>query len=309
MARGWSSPPDPRLNGGARAPGLGVVAREWGRIGSVGFGGPPAHIALLRACCVEREGGRVRGCGRGDQPAAGSRVDPAGHLLRVAPARRGRGARRRGLLHRPGLALIMALAALFLAGSPPAWVSGAGAGAGAAVTAVAVHAGMGLAGPSRARAASRRRWLAYVVAGALTAAAAGPGVVLVLLGCGFVEVGVRRGTRSRGLGSQAWGVLSAAIRRPVARSSGRPCRSPRGSRSPGRWPCSSWPRWRCSYCVAEWSRPWSAPAPPAPSSPWPDGYGTTRFERRSPSARRVARSSAAWIQASGGAGDCVPSKR
>ncbi|MGI8624017.1 MAG: hypothetical protein ACR2NB_11165, partial [Solirubrobacteraceae bacterium] len=36
-------------------------------------------------------------------------------------------------------------------------------------------------------------------------------VVLVMLGCGFVEVGVRRGTRSRGLGSQAWGVLSAAI--------------------------------------------------------------------------------------------------
>ena len=36
--------------------GLGTVLREWGRIGVTGFGGPPAHIALLRRLCVEREG-------------------------------------------------------------------------------------------------------------------------------------------------------------------------------------------------------------------------------------------------------------
>ena len=30
------------------------IAREWGRIGCLGFGGPPAHIALLRELCVER---------------------------------------------------------------------------------------------------------------------------------------------------------------------------------------------------------------------------------------------------------------
>ena len=33
---------------------LAVVAREWARIGCIGFGGPPAHIALLRELCVER---------------------------------------------------------------------------------------------------------------------------------------------------------------------------------------------------------------------------------------------------------------
>ena len=36
------------------APGLPEVLREWGRIGCVGFGGPPAHIALLRDLCVQR---------------------------------------------------------------------------------------------------------------------------------------------------------------------------------------------------------------------------------------------------------------
>lgn len=37
-----------------RDPGLDEIAREWGRIGCIGFGGPPAHIALLRELCVER---------------------------------------------------------------------------------------------------------------------------------------------------------------------------------------------------------------------------------------------------------------
>ncbi|MGZ8695680.1 MAG: chromate transporter, partial [Gaiellaceae bacterium] len=35
-------------------PGLGLVLREWGRIGCIGFGGPPTHIALLRDLCVRR---------------------------------------------------------------------------------------------------------------------------------------------------------------------------------------------------------------------------------------------------------------
>ncbi|MDQ3631172.1 MAG: chromate transporter, partial [Actinomycetota bacterium] len=35
---------------------LRTVAREWGRIGLIGFGGPPAHVVLLRELCVERRG-------------------------------------------------------------------------------------------------------------------------------------------------------------------------------------------------------------------------------------------------------------
>jgi hypothetical protein len=34
--------------------GLGTIAREWGRIGCIGFGGPPTHITLLRQLCVDR---------------------------------------------------------------------------------------------------------------------------------------------------------------------------------------------------------------------------------------------------------------
>jgi chromate transporter len=33
---------------------LGTITREWSRIGLTGFGGPPAHIALLRELCVDK---------------------------------------------------------------------------------------------------------------------------------------------------------------------------------------------------------------------------------------------------------------
>ncbi len=93
----------------------------------------------------------------------------------------------------PGLVLILLLAALFL-GSPPTWVLGAGAGAGAAVAPVAVRAGISLLGPAWQRVAGTARWrlLAYALAGAVSAATLGPWLVLVLLGCGLVEMVWRR---------------------------------------------------------------------------------------------------------------------
>ena len=48
-----ATPPGPPAR--ATAP-LADVAREWTWIGLTGFGGPPAHIALLRRLCVERRG-------------------------------------------------------------------------------------------------------------------------------------------------------------------------------------------------------------------------------------------------------------
>jgi chromate transporter len=94
----------------------------------------------------------------------------------------------------PGLIVILALAAVFLAAHPPRWVMGAAAGAGAAVPAVAAHAAAGLVPGSWRRAgaslASRARWACYLIAGVIAAALIGPWLVLVLAGCGLIETAV-----------------------------------------------------------------------------------------------------------------------
>jgi chromate transporter len=177
-------------------PGLPVVLREWGRIGCLGFGGPPTHIAMLRELCVQRRGWLNAREFEDAVAACNLLPGPASTQLAIFCAWRLRGAL--GALAggaafiAPGLVLIVALAALFL-GSPPDWVRGAGAGAGAAVAAVALHAGWGLVPASRERARSWR-WFAYVIAGFAAAATVGPWLVLVLLACGAAELGLRAAT-------------------------------------------------------------------------------------------------------------------
>lgn len=111
----------------------------------------------------------------------------------------------------PAIVLILLLSLLFLAQAPPTWVRGAGAGAGAAVAAVAVHAGGSLLRPSlervRADGGRRARWAIYLAAGVAAAALLGPYLVLVLLGCGALELGLRR---RPGLQLHAWPLLAAA---------------------------------------------------------------------------------------------------
>ena len=178
-------------------PTLGAVARAWGRIGVVGFGGPPAHIALLRELVVERRRWLSAGEFEDGLAAANLLPGPASTQLAIYTAWRTRGvagALVGGLSFIvPGLVLIVALAALFL-GSPPDWVRGAGAGAGAAVAAVAVHAGLMLLRPAWERAARnvRRRFVAYALLGGAAAATLGPWLVAVLLACGVLEIGWRR---------------------------------------------------------------------------------------------------------------------
>ena len=172
---------------------LSTIAREWGRIGCVGFGGPPAHIALLRELCVDRR----RWIAERDFEDAIAAVNllpgPASTQLSVYCAQRvgGRvGALVGGLCFiLPGLVLILGLSAAFLAEDPPAWLRGAGAGAGAAVAAVAVKAGVDLIRPSWARAAGRRGLvIAYMLLGGIAAATVGPWLVLVLLACGAASL-------------------------------------------------------------------------------------------------------------------------
>ena len=180
---------------------LGTVAREWGRIGCIGFGGPPVHIALLRQLCVERRQWLDAQEFEDAIAACNLLPGPASTELAIFCAWRVRG--REGALAGglafilPGLACILALSALFLTGTPPLWVKGAGAGAGAAVAAVAVQAGWTLLGPSWTRAgtagrARRFRWAAYLLAGGAAAATIGPWLVLVLLGCGAAELAAAR---------------------------------------------------------------------------------------------------------------------
>jgi chromate transporter len=176
----------------------GTVLREWGRLGCIGFGGPPTHIALLRQLCVARHGWLSDREFEDAIAACNLLPGPASTQLAIFCAWRVRGAL--GALLGglgfvvPGLVAMLALAAIFLAGSPPDWIRGAGAGGGAAVAAVAVHAGASLVPGSygRVSGAARVRWAVYLGFGALAAATIGPWLVLLLAACGAVEVGLRR---------------------------------------------------------------------------------------------------------------------
>jgi chromate transporter len=192
---------------------LAEIAREWGRIGCVGFGGPPAHISLFRELCVTQRGWVSDEQFERAIAATNLLPGPASTQLAIYCAWRLRGTK--GALVGglgfilPGLVLLLALSALFLANSPPAWIRGAGMGAGAAVAPVAVGAGLGVALPIWRRTSDARvRVLAYALAGALAAATAGAWLVLVLLACGAVEL-ARRGLTREAANLHGWPLLAA----------------------------------------------------------------------------------------------------
>src|SRR5579863_7717639 len=153
---------------------LGTVLREWGRIGVTGFGGPPAHIALLRRLCVDKRGWLDAAEFEDAIAACNLLPGPASTELAIFCAWRVRG--RAGALAGgaafivPGLIVILALAVLFVSESPPLWVLGAGAGGGAAVPAVAVQAGWSLLRPSWRNKRDAVRWAIYFAAGLAAAA-------------------------------------------------------------------------------------------------------------------------------------------
>lgn len=187
---------------------LRTVLREWGRIGSVGFGGPPAHVALLRELVVVRR--RWLGAREFEDAFAACNLlpGPASTQLAIYCAHRvagARGALAGGLAFiLPGLVAVLAIAAVALADEPPEWVRGVGAGAAAAVVAVIVQAGIALGRASLegrrpdpgaspdAGGSSLLRAVAYMLAGALAAILAGVAVVAVLLAAGLAELAWRR---------------------------------------------------------------------------------------------------------------------
>jgi chromate transporter len=190
-------------------PSLAEIAQEWGRIGCIGFGGPPAHIALFRELCVTRREWLTEEQFERAIAATNLLPGPASTQLAIYCAWRLRGptgALIGGLgFILPGLVMVLALSVLFLAGSPPTWIRGAGMGAGSAVAPVAVSTGLGVGLPIWRRATHGHRVpiLAYVLAGALAAATTGPWLVLVLLACGAVEL-TRHGLLRGGVGLHTW---------------------------------------------------------------------------------------------------------
>ena len=196
--------------------GLREVLVLWGRIGCTGFGGPPAHISLLRELCVGRRAWLSDEEFEDAIAACNLLPGPASTQLAILCAWRVAGPL--GALVGgaafivPGLVLILLLAAVFLAASPPLWVRGAAAGAGAAVAAVAVRAGAGLLPASWRRSPAHVRWASYALLGGAVAATLGPWLVLVLLASGLIEVVWRgRERREGGLVSvHPWPLLAAA---------------------------------------------------------------------------------------------------
>jgi chromate transporter len=202
-----------------RAPGrvsLGTIAREWLRLGCIGFGGPPTHITLLRRMCVEDRGWIAPK--EFDEAIAATNLlpGPASTQLAIFCAWRLRGtigAILGGLCFIvPGLVLILGLSVVFLAHHPADWVLGAAAGAGAAVPAVALNAASSLVPNSWRRIGTERgqriRWVCYALVGGAAASTVGPYLVLVLLACGLTEIGARRAA-SPGSGLSVVSVIAA----------------------------------------------------------------------------------------------------
>ncbi|MEI6855243.1 MAG: chromate efflux transporter [Acidimicrobiaceae bacterium] len=193
------------MNNSTEKVSLSVIAKEWLRLGITGFGGPPAHIALLRKLCVEKNKW-IESTEFEDAVATTNLMPgPASTQLAIFCAwklRGVRGALLGGLCFiAPGLVIIIALAALFLAKHPMNWVLGAAGGAGAGVAVVALNAAYQLVPGSWQRFTStqRARWFVYAILGVLCTNFLPAFVVLVLLACGLFEVMLRASDQRLGL--------------------------------------------------------------------------------------------------------------
>jgi len=195
---------------------LWTIGREWSRIGVIGFGGPPAHIALLRSLCVVNRQWLPASEFEDGIAATSLLPGPASTQLAIFCAWRLRGwlgaVIGGACFILPGLVIILGLASLFLSSDAPRWVEGVAEGAGAGVPAVAVSAALALLPASWGRVKGSRgrehRWLVYLLAGGLCGAIAGQDLVFVLLACGLIEVGTQRRANRQ---EPAGGLAGAAV--------------------------------------------------------------------------------------------------
>src|SRR5262245_61083512 len=101
---------------------LSVIAREWLRIGVTGFGGPPAHITLLRRLVVQKNGWMDARAFEDANAACSLLPGPASTQLSIFCAYRvggPAGAVIGGLgFVVPAVAMVLLLSVLFLASAP-----------------------------------------------------------------------------------------------------------------------------------------------------------------------------------------------
>ena len=217
-----------RSNDVPSRPSLVTVARQWGRIGCIGFGGPPAHIALLRELCVDASTDGSSASEFEDGIAACNLLPgPASTQLAIFCAWRVAGAGGAFVggvaFIVPGLVAILGLAARVprrrhrrpgCSGQPRGperpWSRGRRQRRGRAdpcELAAVLGAALAMDRLCRGRRRGRR-------------VASAPGWWLVLLGCGFVEMGCRRFGRDHHLGLHLTPFALAAAG-PAARRSPR----------------------------------------------------------------------------------------
>ena len=175
--------------------GARTIFIEWSKLGLTGFGGPPAHIQMLRELCVQKNAWIADEEFEHATATVNLLPGPASTQLAIFSAWRVggiRGALIGGLCFIfPGLVLILALANLFLSKDLPPALSAAAAGAGSAIAAVAIYSGLVLAKPSWPRRSSSFRWMAYLGIGLVTAAINAKLVVFGILISGLIELFVK----------------------------------------------------------------------------------------------------------------------
>jgi chromate transporter len=186
---------------------LRVIGAQWLRLGVIGFGGPPTHIALLRRLCVEDHAWISEGEFQDALGTTNLLPGPASTQLAIWCASRIGGTLGGAIggicFIVPGLIAILALSVLFLSHHSPGWVHGAAAGAGAGIGVVALRAAWSLLPASWRRAGSgrgsRARFVTYLAIGALGAWLFPTELVLALIGCGLVEIALHRARGQRAL--------------------------------------------------------------------------------------------------------------
>jgi len=179
---------------------LWFIVKAWLRLGLTGFGGPQAHVVLLRKMMVETH--HWLSPDEFEHAVATTNLLPGPASTQLAiycgwRLRRNLGALLAGICFIvPGLIAIIILSALVLSSSAPIWLLGAAAGASAVVPVIAIRAGVDLMIPSFRRvkglSGARSRWLLWIVVGFVACLTLGPALVLALLACGIIEALVER---------------------------------------------------------------------------------------------------------------------